>query len=580
MWLLANILLLFSQSVASVDVISPDPVQVNISATPTSVSPGQSVTINVELTMSPGWHIYHENPGDTGKPTSVKLHLPQGASAGSITWEPPKTFTEGGFITYGYEGKTVISIVVTAPSTLKPGDVFELSAEIDWLACHDACVPGSATLNLKMPVVAGAATSTTATPPITAGSGNSLWYNLLLAFVGGAILNLMPCVLPVISFKVLGFAKQAGQERKRVFHLGLAYGAGTVFSFLVLAMAVIVTRQLGMAVGWGFQFQHPIFLLGMSALMVILSLSLFGVFYMTVNSNETLDKLAHGEGLRPAFFTGILATLLSTPCTAPFLGVALGFAFAAPWWAVIAIFASAGLGLAAPYVALTWNPAWLKMIPKPGVWMVRFKELLAFPMLITAFWLLSVLLRQTGVDAVLPALLFLLAVAFCTWLVGSFAAFDASRKRKLLTWLLIAAIMTPVSWFCLPVCLDTTRANVNHAANGEAYSEAAVQKHLNAGKVVLVDFTADWCLTCKVYEQTVLSSTAVQDAVRDNNVVVLRADWTNGDPAITAKLKEFGRSGVPLYVVHSPHRKGSPEVLPDIVTQGIVIDALRRAAKS
>jgi len=578
-----SLLLLFSLTGQSLGSPASEvvPVRVRLSSPAPQIHPGETIVLNVELELDDGWHVYYKIPGDSGKPTTVELTLPPGFTVSDLRWPPPESFEESGFTSSGYAHKVTLSVSITAPRDAVPGETLEISAKVSWLACKDSCVPGSANLQLTLPIVAGTAVS-------SASADSSGWLSVLyfmaMAVCGGMLLNLMPCVLPVVSLKILSFAKQAGQDRKRIFRLGLAYAAGTLCTFLLMALVVIGLQQLGVAVGWGFQFQQPLFVLVMASVVAVMTVSMFGVFDISVNTGvQQLDGLTQQNGLRGAFFTGVLATLLSTPCTAPFLGTALGFAFTQHWIVVILVFLSIGVGLAAPYLVLTYNPAWLKLLPKPGMWMVRLKEAMGFAMLLTLVWLLSVLVSQCGAAAVLPVSLWLVTLVVCGWLYGAFAPPHASALQRRSIMALIVALLALSGWSFLPSVTTAQKTAGTHvSASGvatEDYSEEALQRHLAAGKVVLLDFTADWCLTCQVFEKTVLSSSEVQQALLANNAVVLRCDWTNGDPLITAKLREFGRSGVPVYVVYSPHRTGSPQLLPEVLTRGAVIEALNLARK-
>ena len=580
-------------------------VQARLIADSQSVVPGQSVQIGVELVIPAGWHVYYEEPGDSGKPTSIEWTLPEKFTASDLRWQRPHKFEEDGLKTYGYENSTFIVTTVTVPDTVKPGETVTIKAKVSWLACKETCVPGSAEVTLTLPVAGSTQTSgqealfasavfhgppesliSVATPPAGETSFSLVGFllQLLFAFIGGMILNLMPCVLPVVSLKVLSFARQGGDDRAQVIRLGVSYAAGTIATFLLMALVILGLRAFGSTVGWGFQFQQPWFVLAMCCVMTMMAASLFGAFDIVVSGSQTIGNLAGKKGVTGAFFTGVLATLLSTPCTAPFLGSAIGFALTQPAIVVLAIFTSVGLGLSAPYLLLTWKPVWLKFVPKPGDWMVRFKELMGFPMLLTAAWLLSVLVKQAGAKALFPALVLMITVTFCAWLTMHVVNPMTSTRRTWTLRALAALIFGAAAWWALPTVLapkeaDTT--SVTRVVDGvtwEKFDETAMQKHLQNGKIVLVDFTADWCLTCKLNEK-ILTSSDVAAAMRANNVIVMQGDWTNGDPAITAWLNRFGRSGVPFYAVLSPHRPKSPQVLPEILTPSSLIESIEKAAK-
>lgn len=611
----------FASGPVHAQVVPAEPVTVRLAASTTGVEPGGTVRIGVEFVLAPGWHIYFRDPGDTGKATGVQLELPQGASAGPLLWEKPRRFSDAGFNTFGYEGRTVIACDVQVPASAKPGDKLLLKAHVDWLACHDTCQPGSQDLEIEVTVVAPGTvraspdagifsgvgfTGATAEIPLpetpATGSGgfsNKLQpreegqpdYGLLgfvvFAFIGGVLLNLMPCVLPVVSLKVIRFVKEAGEDKRHIFRLGLAYAAGTMATCWALALVVVVAKAMGYSLGWGFQFQSPLFLLGLATIVVVLALSLFGVFYVQVGAGG-LDRLSYKGGFVGAFFTGVVATVLSTPCTAPFLGTAIGFAFSQPAYVTMLIFTSVGAGLAAPYVLLTWQPGWMKYIPKPGVWMERFKESMGFVMLGSAVWLLYVIGRQTSAEAVVACLAFLVFAACATWAISWLNA-EAGSLRKSVVWVAVVLLGMFLGWWLvLPALAEAEQArmppvtttNGASAIDWKPFDAKAIEQHLASGKIVLVDFTADWCLTCKVNERVALSGTRLPDALKRLGVVAMKADWTRGDPAVTTALKQLGRSGVPLYVIFSPHDPQRPIILPELISEDLLLQRLEDASRA
>jgi thiol:disulfide interchange protein len=585
-------------------------VSVKLIADTTAIEPGKPFRIGAEISMQSGWHIYYRNPGDSGMPTKVDIKVPEGFRVVKVEWEKPTRFEENGLVTFGYADKTVLSVTVMPPSALSPGDSIKFDAKISWLACKDSCIPGGTTDSITLPVASPAhlAVADNQTgfakvgfvgdvknldgksaldqdlKPNGGDEQNGFWTSFFFAFIGGMILNLMPCVLPVISLKIMRFVQEAGESRAKIVRLGIAYAVGTVSTCVALALAVIGAKYLGYSVGWGFQFQEPLFLVGMATLLTVMSLGLFGVFFLQVNSGQGLDKLASRKGLAGAFFTGVVATILSTPCTAPFLGSAIGYAFAQPWWAIIAIFFSVGAGLAFPYLLLCLNPVWMKLLPKPGMWMEHFKQAMGFMLMGSVIWMLYVLGRQVGPDGVAGTVAFLLAASFGTWLYNALGGFEASKKRKALLAAVALLIAGSTMYFLTYPAVKGGNwiSNTSTQSGGltwEKFSKAAVDKGLNDGNVVFIDFTAEWCQTCKFNEATVLSSTSVTDAVKQKGVVTLKADWTNSDNEITQILAKFGRAGVPLYVIFSPHRPTEPIILPTILTNQMVLDALEQASR-
>lgn len=434
--------------------------------------------------------------------------------------------------------------------------------------------------------VAGEMLGQTSSPgPVTP----SLWKMLLYAFLGGLILNIMPCVLPVIALKILGFVGQAKDDPRRVRRLGLIYALGVLVSFLVLAGLVIGVKVAGHKAGWGMQFGNPQFLVLLTMLVTLVALNLFGLFEISpggrvLNAAGTLSSKGGSAG---AFFNGVLATILATPCTAPFLGAALGFAFTQPAGIIILMFLVVGLGLAAPYVVLSWHPAWLKFLPKPGAWMERFKVAMGFPMLATAVWLFSLTPLHYG-RRTLWLGLFLVILALAAWIYGEFVQRGrAHRGVGLVAALLLLAggflytvegqlrWRSPLQEASLPGSLKESPDGIDW----QRWSPAAVAQARAQGRPVFVDFTADWCLTCQANKRIAIDVPAVRAKLRESNTVALLGDYTRLPDDITAELNRYGRAGVPLVLVY-PRKAGEPPlVLPEALTPGIVLNALDRAAQ-
>jgi thiol:disulfide interchange protein DsbD len=420
-------------------------------------------------------------------------------------------------------------------------------------------------------------------------SEQSLLQMLLFAFIGGLILNIMPCVLPVIALKILGFVSEAKSEPRRVRKLGLIYALGVLLSFLALAAVVIGVKAAGHHAGWGMQFGSPVFIVCLTMLVTLVALNLFGVFEVTLGGRalDTAGELASKHGAAGAFFNGVLATMLATPCTAPFLGAALGFAFAQSASVIVLIFLTVGLGLASPYILLSWNPAWLKFLPKPGAWMEKFKIAMGFPMLATVVWLFNVAASSYGKN-VLWLGIFLVVVAFAAWIFGEF--FQRGRSRRGVALALVLILLAGGYAFALEKELDWRTAmpeanatgSLKESADGidwQPWSVEAVAQARAAGKPVLVDFTADWCLTCQVNKKTSIEISSVREKLKSLNAVVLLGDYTHFPDAITTELNRYHRAGVPLVLVYPKNADTPPIVLPEILTPGIVLDALNRAGK-
>lgn len=420
------------------------------------------------------------------------------------------------------------------------------------------------------------------------GEKRSLLAILGLAFLGGLILNIMPCVLPVIALKILGFVNQSSDDQKRVRELGIIYMLGVLASFLVLAGLIISIKKATGAANWGFQMQNPYFVVSMTVLVTLIALNLFGVFEVTLGSSAlgSAANLASKEGRAGAFYNGVLATLLATPCTAPALGAAVGAVITQPSHIIIVTFLTIGFGLALPYVLLSWNPRWLKLLPKPGAWMENFKISMGFPMLATAIWLLSVAGKQFGKSGFLWISLFLVFLALSVWIWGEFVQRGRSRRGFAMGLAIFIAVGGYV--YALERQLHWREARVESESSGveiepggipwKKWTPAAVQEARAAGHAVMIDFTADWCLTCQVNKTTSIEVDSVKEKIKQTGTVPFLADFTKRNPAIAAELRRYNRAGVPLVVVLPADPTGAPIVLPELLTPGLVIEALDLAA--
>lgn len=636
---------------------APVYVHCNLIANCKKVVPGKAFRLGVELNMDPGWHTYYKHSGEAGMPTKIEWQLPEGFKTSELKWEKPHKFNDSGIVTFGYADYCLISAEVQAPSTLKEGEKLDLKAKVKWLSCKDICVPGTAMVQLSLPVAAAGAalegdneakfaksnfdgptdgikeddshgttksdaggpgngpddgnnvtTGSASSSTKTAGAGSDvlsakykvtgadegkggLLAYLGFAFIGGFILNFMPCVLPVISIKIFSLIQQAGEDPKRVFQHGITFMMGILLSFMSLGALVIAIQGAGQKIGWGFQFQYPIFVLAMACIVTLFALSMFGVFLVNVTAGQQqIDKLASSEGLSGTFFKGVLATVLSTPCTAPFLGTALGFAFAQPWWEILTVFFVIGLGMSSPYLVLALRPDWMKFLPKPGTWMERFKESMGFLLIATSVWLIWVLANQVGIDAGMAAVGFLVSLSVAAWIVGSFLDLTSTTKRRVIVWTI--SLLTVAAGYGaflrpFPALLSTNPAMAKASGRREEgeikwvnFTLAELDSQLKANKTVFIDFTADWCLTCKANEQTVINTKPIIEKLKELSVVPMKADWTAQDPEISELLHKFGRSGVPVYVIYPAGKATEPILLPEVINQSIVLEGLDKAGPS
>jgi thiol:disulfide interchange protein len=667
-----------------------------------AVVPGKSFTAGLLLHMAPGWHTYWKFSGDAGLPTEIKWKLPHGWKVGEIQWPIPlKTTDPGDIQTYGYQDEVLLMQEFVPPARIDSSSV-KLSAEANWLVCEKICIPGSANLELNLPVsdestpantemfaryrrllprdwpgqeVATAkwrragsdlllsisseklanypivdfyplpqGNTVTGHPSVQARHANEITFRipiessdknlssiqglvvfsqqpnaedraawqiatpqqtfatsstptpvgrgvatfLFFGFVGGIILNLMPCVLPVISLKIFGFIQHAGQSRRKILRSGLAFVAGIFAWFVGLAFLLIVLKAAGREITWGgFQFTNSYFVLLLSVIVLIFALNLFGIFEISLPQTATrgLLKWTSGEGETGSFFQGVFATVLATPCTAPFLGTALGFAFTQSAPVILAMFIAVAAGMSAPYLLLCAEPAWLRFLPKPGPWMVHVKQFMGFLLLATLLFLLYVLGAQRGLEGAIWASCFLLVISIACWMIGAFLVPTASVATRRVSLALLVVLVIGSGVYFIGDKFRASELGASAAAAGQLsgdwqrFTPERLQSELSQGHAVFVDFTAAWCLTCKFNEANVLEAAAVREAFQRHGVVKLKGDWTNGDPVITKLLRQFGRPGVPLYVLY-PGKSEDPIVFPELLTKGIVLEKLEAVSRA
>lgn len=448
---------------------------------------------------------------------------------------------------------------------------------------------GHVALAVDAPLEAGAPPATavalsmapmSTTPAAPEGGGLSLLVALGLAFLGGVLLNLMPCVFPVLSLKILGFVEHAAGDRRVMRNHGAVFGAGVVLSFIVLAGVLLAVRAAGPEVGWGFQLQSPVIVALLAFLMFGIGLNFLGLLEFGAAMTR-LGRVGMGDsGYRGSFLTGVLAVIVATPCTAPFMGAAIGAALVRPAVEALAIFAGLGVGMAVPYMVLSWWPGLLRRLPKPGRWMETLRQALAFPMFAVAVWLLWVLGLQVGVGGATTLLFALLAFAFGAWLLGRGGGARPAFRRA--GRVVAVVVMTAaLAWGVLAMTRAEPAATPAASAGElawEAWTPDVVAARRAHGQAVFVDFTAAWCITCQVNERVVLSSAPVVQAFQDADIATVRADWTRRDDAIGRALAVLGRSGVPVYALYPADPTASPVLLPSVLTNDIVLDALDRLA--
>ncbi len=661
-----------------------EPVTASLIAENKTVEAGKPFWVAVELKMQPGWDTYWYNPGDAGIPTKIDWHLPGGFHAGPIQWPYPEKISDGTMVGFGYTNAVTLLTEITPPANYT-GEKIDIKADVSWLACKESCQPGSATLDLSLPVAPQAemnsdvATQFAAAravvpqkvdapmtaklkkgeiainfkPPVSAAdvekvefyplqkdiidysapqqmqidrsgvtlnlkqgkekagelsgvlvlsnknSTDKLVYHvdtkirefasghlsgvgvaLVFAFVGGLILNVMPCVLPVIALKIFSFVKMAGESRRKIFKHGGVFTLGVIGSFWVLSGILLILRLFGHGVGWGFQLQEPLFVAAMVGVLFLLGLSLFGVFELGTSLISLGSKTqVKSSPYMSSFMSGVLATLVATPCTGPLLGPALGFAMTLPPLLSMLIFTVMALGMASPYLLFSAFPNLVRFLPKPGNWMITFKQIMGFLMMATVTWLLWVFAAQTSHIALFVLMMGLVIAAVAAWIYGRFATPVKKRKTRaiatILTALLLASTGFATHHTIAAFPASTQKEQV--AGKWEHYTPERVAALRAEGKPVFVDFTAKWCLICQANKVPLHNSEKQFEA---QHVVTMTADWTNKDPVISKELEKLGRTGVPVYVLYPADTSKPPLILPQTLNSKVIHDYLNKLGNS
>lgn len=684
-------LVLFSALILALPAKAQDKnVSITLIADKAQVEGGDTITIGIQETIKPKWHVYWVNPGDSGEPTKVSWSGLSGLDVQDIQWPVPHKLPLGPLTNYGYEGEVTLLQDITLPRTLPDGPI-TLTADITLLVCEEICIPeihqAQITLNdggsshpveiaearnaLPLPVsweaeyytedgnihfkintentasfekidsielfpyegglIANAAKpeayfvegglmieqpkgelkasdipETKAVIAYLDKDGNrkaievDANYNkaaeamaiaaaspqdnnkeigligaLVSALIGGLILNLMPCVFPVLSLKALSLVNSKNHDEREAKMHGVAYTVGVIASFLVIAGILIALKSGGAQIGWGFQLQNPIVVAVLAYLLFLVGLNLAGFFEVSAGRLANVgSSLANKNGISGSFFTGILATAVATPCTAPFMAAALGYTLTQPAPVALLVFATLGFGLALPFLLLTFIPALRTALPRPGAWMETFKQFLAFPMFGFAAWLISVLSHQADSLSVMLTLLGLVALSFAIW------AWQKKARAVAIIGLLLA--LAPLTTIKATTTPEMVMSTMTEGQNWIAFSDAAFTEALQNPAPVFVNMTAAWCITCKVNERVALSPAATKMLFKERGVQYLKGDWTNRDPEISKFLERYGRNGVPLYVYYGPvnaatAQRPEPVILPQILTPAIVRETIENS---
>ena len=630
----------------------------------------ETLLVGLEFNLSPGWHTYWENPGDSGEGASIKWNLPSGFKASTILWPGPKRIPVEPLMTYGYEDKALLLTEIKSPKEFS--NPVKISAKINWLTCKDICIPQEGQVDMtliKGPKVANQFTSKLKEVALTVpknfpspyrvsvinekiflqfekeGSRNiseayffpkeyglvnytadqklerndnsfslelssaevqlktntlkgvlklkvdgikkfytldlplekntnnplvtiSLLTAIIFAFLGGIILNAMPCVFPILSIKILSFIEQSQGSKEKLFHHGLVFSAGVLTTFLAVSALLIFLRASGEAIGWGYQLQSPWVVSLLIYLFVVIGIVFMGNIVLGSSFGNLGTLVQNQKDLTSSFFTGVLAVIVASPCTAPFMGPALGLALLQPGLKSILIFLALGIGFSLPYLILSIYPQLLSKLPKPGEWMQTLKQIMAFPMWASALWLAWVLSSQVDMQSVFAVLLGALLIALGLWLMEK-TQNSASILRRL-TLIFSLGLMIFSIWL-LPITSDNNSPSLKNEEN--AFSVQKLNSLRSEQKMVFLNFTADWCITCKVNEAIALNQDKVKKVLDEKNIIYLKADWTRKDPEIASMLASYGRTGVPLYLLFPS--QGDPIILPELLTEDLLLDFLK-----
>ena len=588
---------------------APEKAKFVLSADRTAYDPGTPGRVAALVTIEPGWHVNSHQPSfEYLIPTVLDLEVPKGWPKETVQYPASKlkTFSFETRPLAVYDGDVVIVARLQLPKGLARG-AYPIHASLRYQACNDSqCLPpvtSRAAIELKVepggkPQAAdlfnrGAAAAAPAAfppaspPPSPAAAAKppagNLAVTLLLALLGGLLLNAMPCVLPVLSLKIFGLVRSAGHGRAEVVRGTLATSAGILASFLALGLAAISFRAAGSAVGWGVQFQHPGFVAFLAVVVVLFCLNLWGLFEIPLPQGlARLGGAGPREGVAGHFFSGLFATLMATPCSAPFLGTAISFALAQSAPVVMAVFAALGIGMALPYLLVAAAPGVARFLPRPGAWMDTVRGVMGFLLAAAAVWLFYVLSSQVAPEQLAAVQLGLLGIALFTWIRHRVATGRALRGVA------AAGIAAAVAITLVAATGAAGAGTRSGAAPGLATGQAAglipwvafdrsrAESLARGGQIVFVDVTANWCFTCKVNERLVIDTPEVARAFQEHGVVPMRADWTNQDRQIGAFLAEHGRYGIPFYLLYRPGRE--PHVFSELPSRDGLVSAVRNAA--
>jgi suppressor for copper-sensitivity B len=590
--LLAAALGFFSSTIHA-QLTRPEKADLNLALDRTAYESGSTARIAALVSIEHGWHVHSNKPTlEYLIPTVLDLQVPVGWPEETIQYPQAEmqmfAFAEEPLAVY--DGDVVIHSELRVPEGTPPG-TFLVRASLRYQACDDSqCLPPvTTTAEVQLTVgpggkpvenaafAAGGASGNQETPGGPPPAGASLPWMLILALLGGLILNAMPCVLPVLSLKVFGLVRSAGHGRAEVVRGALATSAGIVVSFLALALAAVAARAAGAAVGWGVQFQRPGFVAFLAVVVVLFCLNLWGLFEIPLPARlARFGAAGPREGTAGHFASGLFATLMATPCSAPFLGTAIGFALAQEAPVILAIFTAVGIGMSLPYLLLAAAPGTARFLPRPGAWMETVRGVMGFLLAASAVWLFYVLSSQMSPERVAAVQLGLLGLALFTWLRHrGFTGASLRKAAGLGMAAAIAATLVLAVWTGGEAPAQATEASAG-LIRWESFDRAKAEQLATGGQLVFVDVTADWCFTCKINERLVLNTPEVAGLFEEHGVVPMKADWTNRNDEIASFLAEHGRYGIPFYLLYRPGQE--PHVFSELLTRENVAAAVREAA--
>jgi len=534
------------------------------------VQPNSEFWLLLDWSLDPNWYIYAQNPGDGGLPPTLEFELPPGVTVLETLWPKAQDLSKEGMTIYGYKDTCQTFVHLKASPDYKENSLNPIKLALRWGVCHDQCMVDTATLELRLPTkevfdMALFDRFHNAENSLHLSDGaTQVWLLLLFSMLGGVLLNLMPCVLPVLSLKLLDFAKlrdaSSGGHPAIRMH-ALFYTAGVLATFQILNITLMLLRLFGQHVGWGFQLQSPIFIVCLACLFLALTLNLFGVFEIGLSALRLEEKSTGAQQKSPwveSFLKGVLACIVATPCSAPFMGTAIAASLVQPFWVNTCIFAGLGIGLSLPFLCLVAWPRTITYLPKPGIWMQSLKQFMGFLMMGSVGWMLWILNARFA-DGLSWILVGLWSLSLGLWFYGKLCSpINPPFKRAVGAGLLALCSAAAMGSF---YCALDEKVPTKDVCVFQPYSQAAVDAALAEGHPVLINFTARWCVTCQTNKKFVLESKAVADRLKEDGSVLFEADWTHHDAVITKKLESFGQNSIP-FLVYYPKAKGEKRAKP------------------